>query len=242
MNKQIIKRGKKISIIIAIVLVVLGCGIYGYHEYYLPHYYQSLYNQGLKNLEKADSIADELCLLQQHQKAMDLLMVAAECGITKSQTKLALYLKSYKDDYEQSSFWYQQAALKGDSKAQYELGIAYLHSYGVKQDFEKALYWIEKSANNNDRWAQYLMGNFYLNGLAYYDLDDMHINYWYAGNNRFRNTDMYYTVSNEDLDRYLSNPKEVFLIPSLTMAKHYWTLSANQGCEKAKEALRKIYE
>ncbi len=243
MNKQIIKWVKRSAIAIgSITILILGICPY-YYEMYLPHLYSSLYSEGLSNLEKADSIADELSYLKQKNKAIELLSLAAERGIVKSQTKLALYSSSYENNLEKSSYWYLQAAQNGDSVAQYYIGFNYLKGYGVKQNFDKALYWIKKSADNKYRWAQYEMGNFYLNGFALYDLDNEHTDFWYDGDNIFRGLkSIYYKVSDADLDEILNNPKEVYIIPSLAMAKQYWALSAKQGCNEAKESLEKIYE
>ena len=243
MNRQIIKGTKNIGIAVGIV-VIISLGIYLYYnKMYLPHLYKSLYNEGLNNLEKADSLAEELEHLKQRDKAIELVTYAAEKGIIKAQTKLALYAMCYENDLEKSSYWYLQAAQNGDSVAQYYIGYNYLKGYGVKQNFEKALYWIKKSADNKFDQAQYEMGNFYLNGFALYDLDYNHTNFWYDGNNIFRGLrGSYYKVDDNNLDEILSCPITVYITPNLTIAKQYWTLSAKQGYSKAKEALEKIYE
>lgn len=247
MNKEIIKKWtKKVGIIIGSIIAIFllyVVSVITYQKVYIPHHVESLYQEGLSNLQIADSIAEELATLGQHNVAIELLTKAAEQGFIKSQTKLALYLAGYKDDYEKSSYWYLQAALKGGTDAQCQLGINYIYGYGVRQDFSKAIYWIKKAANSKDRWAQYELGNLYLNGLAYYDLDYNHTNYWYVGNSTFTGLEVCtIKVPNNKLDEILSNPKEVFLISDLATAKYYWTLSAKQGCSSAKDALEKIYE
>lgn len=243
MKKQIIKWIKRVAVAFIAIFILIS-GIYlGYTKLYVPHLYDSLYKEGLNNLEKADSIADELALLGHYRDAIDLLTKAAESGVAKAQTKLALYIDGYDRNLEKSSYWYLQAALNGEPEAQCKIGTNYIYGYGVKQNFEKALYWIQKSADNNNRWAQYVLGNLYLNGLAYYDLDYSHTDFWYAGNNTFRglgNIDC--KVSDSDLNDCLSNPKVVFLNPDLDKAKYYWTLSAKQGCSDAQDALEKIYD
>ena len=244
MNKQFIIKWCKKAIITVTVIILLIIGSYfGYKKIYLPRVYHSLYKQGLNNIEQVDSIADELALLGQYRMSIGLLTQAAEKGVVKAQTKLALYVANYEDDYEKSSYWYLQAALKEDPKAQYNLAINYIYGYGVKQNFKKAIYWIQKSANNKYRWAQYKLGNLYLNGLAFYDLDYEHTNFWYDGRNIFRGLGgVYCKVTDEELEEYLRNPKIVYIKPNLSKAKYYWSLSANQGCSKAKDALEKIYE
>lgn len=243
MNRQFTKWIKRIGIAISSIAILAASIYLVYNKIYLPHLYNSLYEEGLNNPQKADSIAEQLASLGQSNTAIDLLTKASEKGVVKAQLKLALYLDGYKHDYEKSSYWYLQAALKEDTDAQCQLGINYIYGVGVKQNFNKALYWIEKSANKGDRWAQYELGNLYLNGLAYYDLDYEHTDFWYRGHNIFRNLEgNEYKLSDNGLDEILSNPKIVFLKPNLNMAKHYWNLSAKQGCSNAKNALEKIYE
>lgn len=243
MNRQIIKWGKRIGIIAGIAVILISSIYLIYNKVYLPHFYDSLYEEGLSDLQKADSTAEELATLGQYNRAIELLTIASEKGIVKAQKRLALYLAGYRNDYEKSSYWYLQAALKGDTDAQYDLGTNYIYGYGVRQNFNKALYWIEKSANRGNKQAQYELGNLYLNGLAYYDLDYEHTDVWYIGNNTFIGLgNIVYEVSNRKLNELLSNPKTVFLMPDLTTAKYYWTLSAKQGYYEAKDALEKVYE
>lgn len=243
MNKQVIKWTKRITITVVTIGIVITSMYFYYNKVYLPNLYSSLYEEGLSNLNKADSIAKELENLHQSQLAIELVTYAARKGIVKSQTKLAFYMDVYKHDLEKSSYWYLQAAQNGDSDAQCQLGINYIYGFGVRQNFNKAIYWIKKSADNNNSEAQYELGDLYLNGLAYYDLDYNHTDYWYVGNNTFIGLDnIDYKASNRELEEILSNPKIVFLVPSLTTAKYYWTLSAKQGYKEAKDALEKIYD
>ncbi len=243
MNKKVVKWIKRISVVTAAV-AVLAFGIFiSYQELYLPHLYNSVYNEGIEHPEMADSLAEELTDLCHPDMAIEVLSNAAEKGFTKSQIKLALYLEGYKNNYRKAAYWYLKAAQKGASDAQCEMGIHYLYSFGVKQNFTKALYWIRKSADNKNANGQYELGNLYLNGLAYYDLDYEHTDCRYVGNNTFRgygNED--YKVSDRDLEMYLKHPKRVFLTPNLVKAKYYWTLSAKQGYSLAKDALEKVYE
>ena len=49
---------------------------------------------------------------------------------------------------------YEDAAEKGDSKAQYNLGVCYFKGDGVKQDFGKAVEWFKKSSEQGYGHAQ----------------------------------------------------------------------------------------
>ena len=74
-----------------------------------------------------------------------------------------------KGDYKTAFTIFEDLALKGDSKAQYNLGLMYENGYGVKQDYKKAIEWYEKAANPEkfftlDFEAQFNLGTMYVNG------------------------------------------------------------------------------
>ena len=52
-------------------------------------------------------------------------------------------------------------AKRGDSHAQYNLGLRYYLGEGVKKDDEEAIYWAEKSANQGHPPAQYFLGRLF---------------------------------------------------------------------------------
>ena len=49
---------------------------------------------------------------------------------------------------------YEENAEKGDSKAQYNLGVCYFKGDGVKQDFAKSAEWFKKSSDQGYGHAQ----------------------------------------------------------------------------------------
>ncbi|WP_206442815.1 tetratricopeptide repeat protein [Aliarcobacter cryaerophilus] len=51
-----------------------------------------------------------------------------------------------KGDFKTAFTIWQDFALKGDSSAQFNLGIMYYNGYGVNQDYLKAKEWFEKAA------------------------------------------------------------------------------------------------
>ena len=89
--------------------------------------------------------------------AIKILKKSAEKGDVQSMVLLGRYYKGYdiragledrwKSPYESSkeldkcSYWYLQAAKKGNAEAQGELGHNYEYGVGVKQNFDKAIYW-----------------------------------------------------------------------------------------------------
>lgn len=147
---------------------------------------------------------------------------------------------NYKD-FEKSSYWYLQAAIKGNAEAQGELGHNYKYGIGVKQNFDKAIYWTKLGADNGYSVAQWRMGYLYLNGLAIYTIG--FTDYWYNGNGEFISLDKErYRVKDSYLSTILNNPIKVYLKPDIKKAKYYWKLAANQGLKEARDALEKIYE
>ncbi|MCH5224974.1 MAG: toll/interleukin-1 receptor domain-containing protein [Muribaculaceae bacterium] len=55
-------------------------------------------------------------------------------------------------------------ALKGDTKAQFELGMRYLAGEGVDENLKNAVDWLKTAANNGLPEAQYTLGLLYQNG------------------------------------------------------------------------------
>jgi TPR repeat protein len=62
-----------------------------------------------------------------------------------------------------SKAWYETAALKGDPKAQYRLGLMYESGRGVPQDWVQALEYCEKARNLGNTDATYKLARLYLN-------------------------------------------------------------------------------
>lgn len=58
-------------------------------------------------------------------------------------------------------------AMKGDAKAQCEIGVAMVYGFGVQKNSKVGFQWIEKSANQNYPDAQYEMGEYYSNHSDY---------------------------------------------------------------------------
>jgi len=56
---------------------------------------------------------------------------------------------------------YRKAAVNGDAKAQYNLGLCYYNGNGVNKDMEKAVEWYLKAAEQGHAEAQYALGQCY---------------------------------------------------------------------------------
>lgn len=82
------------------------------------------------------------------------LKAKAEQGVTDAQYYLGfrhMIGRGVEHDYSQAEYWLKKAADKGDSRAQYELGIIYATDSGPVEytayyDLEKAKYWYGKAA------------------------------------------------------------------------------------------------
>ena len=77
-----------------------------------------------------------------------------------------LYQKSGTDDGTQmrASYWLEQAAMRGDAQAQYELFWRSRYGYGIEKNQETANRWLQQAAENDNVEAQYRLGVCYYNG------------------------------------------------------------------------------
>ena len=77
-----------------------------------------------------------------------------------------LYQKSGTDDGTQmrASYWLEQAAMRGDAQAQYELFWRSRYGYGIEKNQETANRWLQQAAGNGDADAQYWLGERYYDG------------------------------------------------------------------------------
>lgn len=252
-----------ITIFVFFGLFVLSCWIY--FDYYLPYhdkpYYEALYKEGMNNVEKAHTIALEL---YEHKfkpyyyekEIIDVLTNSAKKGNVQSMVLLGRYYKGYCIDTgfdsdwkmwylkspNQCSYWYLQAAKRGNAEAQGELGHNYKYGFGVKQDFVKAIYWMKQGADNGDAVAQWRMGVLYFIGLAYYRGYTSDIDYqiwWWNGKQFVAKADR---EIRRDKNQVRLEIEQVFLYPDVKKAKYYWNLAANQGLIEAKDSRERIFE
>ena len=64
-------------------------------------------------------------------------------------------------NYEQAVEYYESAAMKGHSEAQYSLGCCYNYGEGVTKDLSEAARWYRKAAEQGHLEAQYELGHCY---------------------------------------------------------------------------------
>ena len=257
------KWGKRLIVFVisaGLILGLFGLGSWIYNDFYLPCHYESLYEEGMKDVNKADEIALELFEAGYYPKAIEVLTNSAEKGNVQSMVLLGRYYKGYdikigytdgwnngwqkSESFDKCSYWYLQAAKNGNAEAQGELGHNYKYAIGVEQDFDKAIYWTKQGADNGDAVAQWRMGNIYESGLAYYRgyFTDYQI-WWYNGHGFRAKENPNVIMDGQYVAEMKSRePEQVFLSPNIKKAKHYWKLAANQGFQQAKSSLEKIYE
>lgn len=68
-----------------------------------------------------------------------------------------------REDYEKAYEWNKYLAEKGDTEAQYNLGLLYEKGMGVPQDDIEAVKWYWKAADQGDALAQHRLGIRYAN-------------------------------------------------------------------------------
>ena len=71
-----------------------------------------------------------------------------------------------KGDYATAYKEFKAAAVQGDAKAQYDLGLMYQNGQGVSKDYTEAAKWYRKAAEQGDADAQGNLGFMYANGLG----------------------------------------------------------------------------
>ncbi len=64
--------------------------------------------------------------------------------------------------YAESEQYFMTSAMKGDVKAEYNLGLLYMGEYLGKPDMDKAAEWFESAADKGFAFAQSMMGSIYL--------------------------------------------------------------------------------
>lgn len=202
----------------------------------------------MKDISKADDIAKEL--FQEHvadahlyhfdwsscgyphvEKGLEIIRNAAEKGDANAQFTLGcIYRGARYDleepewreftmldssvDYERAAYWFNQSAMQGNPAAMVNLAHAYRFGEGVGKDEVKASELMKAAAEKGNPWAQLNYGDMFRDG----DVWVRHIT---------------------DSVRGISVP--VQLKPNIEKAKEWWRKALNNGNDKAKERLERLY-
>jgi len=107
---------------------------------------------------------------EQETLNITLATMRAERGDLKSQVALGMAYATgtprVKKDPVQAKLWFELAALKGDSQAQYELGKLFYTGQGADKDYYNAREWWMESALQGNLDAQQKLGYLYSEGLG----------------------------------------------------------------------------
>ena len=135
-------------------------------------------------LQAQDASADLPTVLQtkaQFDKELDKWMLQAYEGDRDAQFKVGVLFTNDEfitPDYEQSVYWYKQAARQGHVLAQYNLGHQYLTGTGVNRSETTAMSWWLKAAAQDHPLAQFNIGRAYYLGIGL-EKDESQSRYWF---------------------------------------------------------------
>eukprot|EP01132_Coremiostelium_polycephalum_P000726 gene726-899_t len=127
------------------------------------------YTASLEIAEKLANLADNTTshttIVQQTLEQIHTPPTQKKAG-EKHPIKLKfLYGHQIPNNYNKAFKHFKTAAKHGDSMAQYNIGLMYLHGVGApEKDAKKAMKWLKKAAQKKDIDAQYLIGWMYLHG------------------------------------------------------------------------------
>ncbi|VAX01344.1 hypothetical protein MNBD_GAMMA19-1371 [hydrothermal vent metagenome] len=128
----------------------------------------------------------------------------------------------------------QQAAIKGEAHAQYELAIRYLKGDGVEKHSVSAIKWLKKSADQDFSSAQYKLGILYREGRKVTTDMDQAIEYLTMAAEQGNATAQYMLG-----DIYQQGDG---VAKDLDEAQEWFELAAGHNLQKAVKALAKIEE
>jgi septal ring-binding cell division protein DamX len=126
-------------------------------------------------------------LEQQYLNELDRWMLQAYEGDRDAQFIVGVLFSNNQfnsADYEQSVYWYKQAARQGHALSQYNLGHQYLTGLGVKRSESDAMNWWLKAAEQDHPLAQFNVGRGYYLAIGLNE-DHSQSEYWFkrAANN-----------------------------------------------------------
>lgn len=141
-------------------------------------------------------------------------------------------------------YWWNEAAKQKYVSAYNNIGLAYEKGEGVQKDLRKAVEYLKLGAENGESYAQANYGRLFRDGVRIK-----------VGSHKEEYTTMEYQFDNEyKRSYYTSDWRKVYvkertvddykwLVPKdINQAKYWWSKSAEQGNQYAKEMLQKVYE
>ena len=125
----------------------------------------------------------------------------------------------------------KEDAEKGDTVAQYNLGVLYMNGDGVPQDYKKAIQWLTLAANKSDVKAQYNLGFIYEN----YFKDIKKAIYWYEQASNLNMPDAQNSLANLYTDGLITGKTEY------KIALELYKKAVDQGYAPAQVNLANMY-
>jgi TPR repeat protein len=102
---------------------------------------------------------------QNQEKGLALLHLAAKQGFPEAQLNLREYYRRTQSPTLEI-LWLRQAAQRGHSHGQTNLGACYLYGNGVSRDPLMAIMWFIRAADQNEKVAQYNLATCYAHGYG----------------------------------------------------------------------------
>lgn len=178
---------------------------------------------------------------QDFEKAAKWAKKAADYDMAEAQFVLAnLYAdgKGVPQDYNKAAELFLKVEKKGGDvakEAQTVLFVMYLEGWGVPQSDDKAVEMLRKASGLSLAEAQFRLGELYDRGNKELGIasDTEKATKWYRKSAENGNATAQYYVGN-------AYQRGLGVAKSLTDAKYWWQKAADQGHEKAKEALKEL--
>lgn len=161
-------------------------------EYLVGRYVEQNYELARKWMEKAAKQGDAQAQVMlgryyisgfgfdDEEKSFGWFMKAAEQGYAEAESIVGgCYLNNlYVDtNFKKANYWYEQALMHGDVKAEYELGVSYLDGRGVNKDSEKGMNLLIMAANDGVHEAYKELADRYYVGINDFNGEKVYTNF-----------------------------------------------------------------
>ncbi|MDE7345586.1 MAG: caspase family protein [Muribaculaceae bacterium] len=171
------------------------------------------------------------------KKALEWYRKAAENGVAQAQAQLAQMYENGEygnsNNYKEAIKWYREAANQGLVFAQLHLGDMYFYGRGVEKDHHMAVKWYEAAADQGSSDGMCNLGYMYEKGFGGLPLNraEAYNLYYKAADQRNRNAQYNLGVMYEN---------GTYVKKDLNEAQRWYRLAADQGDERAKNALDRL--
>lgn len=137
-----------------------------------------------------------------------------------------------KQQFEDASRWFHEAAKEGEARAQFLLARMYSQGHGVERNARQAAHWYHMAASHGLARAQYQLGFFYENGRGL-NRDEVEAAHWYR-----RAAEQGYAPALNALGYMYATGRGV--AADRKKAAHWFSEAARQGLEMAGDNLNRL--